>query len=129
MRFEHELALPDGDLRHCRGLFVRHLPELEERFADLTITLVVKNSRNTLLVTCVETVLEVSLDTISYQLGERSSGDYEVEIELKSDSSHITNLRGFGSVIEEVFPQLQLTQQSRYERGVRIVVATAAHRE
>ena len=126
MRLEHELVLPDGDLWHCRGLFVRHLPELEERFADLAATLLVKNSRNTLLVTCGETVLEVSLDSLWYHRGELSGGDYEVEIELKSGPSHISNLGVFGRNIEQVFPQLQLTQQSKYERGMYVLAAVEA---
>ena len=118
VRFERELVLPDGDLRYCRGLFVRQLPELEERFADLAVALLIKNSRNRLLVTCGETTLEVSLDTVSYHSGELSGGDYEVEIELKSGVSHTSNLGVFGRAIEEVFPQLKLTQQSKYERGM-----------
>jgi inorganic triphosphatase YgiF len=120
-RLEHEIVVPDTDLRHCRKLLMRLLPELEQSFAALQIALTVKNTRNTFLVTHGDAVLEVSLDSISYHLGELSGEEFEVELELRSDPSTIAGLSEFGRTVEAEFPGLRLSHQSKYLRGLNML--------
>ena len=125
-RYERELIIPDSNLHHCREFFVRHLPELKDMFDHLAPALTVKNERTTLMVTLGEAMFEASLDVVTYRQGELWGSDYQVEIELRSDASFGEVLRDFGQAIVEHFPQLELTQQSKYERGLeRLLVDTA----
>lgn len=133
-RHEYEDDLRNDEELKDKKLFVsRYLPEI--KFENLVKTLAVNNNR--IKRDCIDNKrekqqvtdskgakegvkFEIVFDQVKYlKDGNEIGGEYEVEIELKSDYVHRVELYNLTTIIEE---KLQLTpnQRSKYDRGMEL---------
>lgn len=119
-RLEYEVTVPGVDVRYCCELLVRYVPELTGHIELLEHVLTVQTIRTTLLVGSGGAVFEVALDEIAYSRNGLSAREYEVEIELKSMAEEANELSRLGQELEAMLPELELTDMSKYERGLAL---------
>lgn len=123
-RYEYEAPVSSRTLTDSREHVVKYLPELsDDRSWDkLNKTLTIIKNRTRIILQHSGIKFEVAFDDVTYinQSTGKAAGDYQLEIELKSDRLHRVELKLLTDYLEDGISGLTATSESKYKRGLRL---------
>lgn len=133
-RFEYEKGIPGDQLADACD-FIRSTLKgvMPNKVTDLTKAniekvfipkIVVNNARSKYLIQSAREegrfAFSVCLDRVSFQHGEESKEDYQIEVELESDYIHRVSMKFFTEKIEELLIKpVQHEKYSKYKKGLK----------
>lgn len=123
-RFEYEIPIIDKNIKNNHDYVNKYFPEIIDElncnniYEYLTIT----NNRTKHVLTKENIIFEVVFDDVKYSnnMTGKSSSEYQVEIELKSDYPHRVNLKLLTDYLENEVVELKATSDSKYKRGLAL---------
>lgn len=119
-RFEHEIPIYSKNLVEYYDFISKYIPEINssDKFIN---TLTVINNRTSFDISKDDIKFEMSFDDVIYKNSNGNSfGEYQLEIELKSNYIHKINLKLLCDYIEETIGNIEETIESKYNRGLRL---------
>ncbi len=123
-RLEIQKLIKQPSLSDHRDYICRHLTFLEQTDA-LTESLVIENNREPVNISAGSLSMEMALDDVVYKKNGETVQDFQLEIELKSDSSHRTELKRLSEDLEKKIDGLTVSETSKYRRGLEQFEKTA----
>ncbi len=116
-RLEIQKPIERPVLSDNRNFICMHLGFLRE--TDLLVeALVIENDREPVRLSADRVCLEMALDDVIYKRSGETIQDFQLEIELKSDDSHRTELKLLSDDLEKKVDGLIVSETSKYKRGL-----------
>jgi len=118
-RFEIQRNIDVDSLDGNEGFIGSHLDFIDP--ASLKRTLTVENNRLPVNLVKGDVRFEMVFDKVTYIMDGHIARDCQLEIELKSDHSHKANLKEITEYLEREMPELTVSRDSKYKRGLRMI--------
>jgi len=121
VRFEHEIDNVKNDIKSNIDFIVQNSNMTADDCCNLSEVILIKNNRHKYELNEGNVELEVVFDDVLYVIGENEVREYQLEIELKSDYSHRTNLKLLTDELESVVKGINITLDSKFKRGLKLL--------
>lgn len=119
-RFEHQIEIETKDIsKHSN--FITKYTGLEAKIVEnVQNTLEIENNRQKYILKNKEVEFEMVFDNLKYKnINGKEYSEFQIEIELKSDYPHRVNLKLLTDLLEESIPELIISKDSKYRRGLK----------
>lgn len=120
-RREYELTIVKNDIELYKDFIFKYLPDIKKFWDQIGESLTVLNNRKTTRLFNDSVEFEVAFDNVKYKNHNKDCHEYQIEIELKSGCSNIVKLKSLSNYLESSVPELKLTNESKYERGLYLI--------
>lgn len=121
-RFEYEERVISKDIHDNIEFIIKYIPKLKDKNLKNSLN-IINNRREIMLVNKNNDKIkfEMVFDSVEYiGINKVCKKDYQVEIELKSEYTHIVNLNLLTDYLETNINGLKTTLKSKYQRGLEI---------
>jgi len=121
VRFEHQIDNVSNNIADNVQFILSNSNLSEKDISNLSKTIVIKNYRTKFELMDKNVELEIVFDDVTYSKDSKEFKEYQLEIEVKSDYSHRTNLKLLTDQLESEIEGINITMESKYQRGLRLL--------